>query len=209
MACLGTNRDHSIVFEIASKHCRSIWSRLWFFQWSCMDVSVGLWRKLSMEKWMLLNCGVGEDSWESLNCKEIQPVHPKGDQSWVFIGQTDAKTETPILWPPHAKWKSPWCWDGLAAGGEGDDWGWNGWMASLTQWIWVWVNSRSLWWTGRPGVLRFMESQKVGHDWETELNCILDSFVDHDGYSISSKGFLSTVVCIMIISLKFTHSSPF
>ena len=209
MACLGTNRDHSIVFEIASKHCRSIWSRLWFFQWSCMDVSVGLWRKLSMEKWMLLNCGVGEDYWESLNCKEIQPVHPKGDQSWVFIGQTDAKTETPILWPPHAKWKSPWCWDGLAAGGEGDDWGWNGWMASLTQWTWVWVNSGSLWWTGRPGVLRFMESQKVGHDWETELNCILDSFVDHNGYSISSKGFLSTVVCIMIISLKFTHSSPF
>ena len=69
----------------------------------CMDVRVGLWRKLSSEKLMLLNCGVGEDPWESLDCKEIQPVHPKGDQSWVFIGKTDAEAETPVLWPPHAK----------------------------------------------------------------------------------------------------------
>ena len=59
-----------------------------------MDVRVGLWRKLSTEKWMLLNYGVGEDSWESLDCKEIQPVHPKGDQSWVFFGRTDAEAET-------------------------------------------------------------------------------------------------------------------
>ena len=59
---------------------------------------------------------------------------------------------------------------GLGARGEGDDRGWNGWMASLTQWTWVWVNSGSWWWTGRPGVLRFMGSQRVGHDWETELN---------------------------------------
>ena len=73
------------------------------FQWSCMDVRVGLWRKLSAEELMLLNCGVGEDSWESLDCKEMQPVHPKGDQSWVFLGRTDAKAETLILWPPHAK----------------------------------------------------------------------------------------------------------
>ena len=62
-----------------------------------MDVRVGLWRKLSTEELMLLNCGVGEDSWESLDCKEIQPVHPKEYQSWVFIGGTDAEAETPIL----------------------------------------------------------------------------------------------------------------
>ena len=69
-----------------------------------MDVRVGLWRKLSAEELMLLNCGVGEDSWESpLDYKEIQPVHPKGDQSWVFTGRTDAEAETPLLWPPHAK----------------------------------------------------------------------------------------------------------
>ena len=108
-----------------------------------------------------------------LNCKEIQPVHSEGDQPWDFFGGNDAKAETPVLWPPHAK---SWligkdsCWEGLGAGGEGDDRGWDGWMASLTRWTWVWVNSRSWWWTGRPGVLQFMGSQRVGHDWATELN---------------------------------------
>ena len=68
--------------------------------WDWMDVRAGLWRKLSAEELMLLNCGVGEDSWES---KDIQPVHSKGDQPWVFFGRTDAKAETPVLWPPHAK----------------------------------------------------------------------------------------------------------
>ena len=67
-------------------------------------------------------------------------------------------------------WKILWCWEGLGAGGEGGDRGWDGWMASLTQWTWVWVNSGSWWWTGRPGVLWFMGSQRVGHDWATELN---------------------------------------
>ena len=81
-----------------------------------------------------------------LDFKEIQPVHPKENQSWVFIGRTDAEAETPILWPPHAElthWKRPWCWEGLGAGGEGDDRGWDGWMASPTRWAWVWVNSGS------------------------------------------------------------------
>ena len=68
-----------------------------------MDVIVGLQRKLSTEELMLLNCGVGEDSWEVLDCKESQPVHPKGDQSWLFIGRTDGEAETPILWPPDVK----------------------------------------------------------------------------------------------------------
>ena len=77
----------------------SIWSRLWFFQWSCMDVRVGLWGNPSAEKLMLLNYSVGEDSWESLGLQGDQPVHPKEDQSWVFIGKTDAEAETPILWP--------------------------------------------------------------------------------------------------------------
>ena len=67
-------------------------------------------------------------------------------------------------------WKRLWCWEGLGAGGEGDDRGWDGWMASPTRWMWVWVNSRSSWWTGRPGVLRFIGSQRVGHTWVTELN---------------------------------------
>ena len=73
----------------------------------CMVCSLlnlfGLWRKLSTKKLMLLNCGVGEDSWQSLDCKEIQPVHPKGDHSWVFIERTNAQAETPIFWLPHTK----------------------------------------------------------------------------------------------------------
>ena len=67
-------------------------------------------------------------------------------------------------------WKKLWCWEGLGAGGEGDDRGWDGWMASLTRWTWVWVNSGSWWWTGRSGMLWFMGSQRVGHDWAIEMN---------------------------------------
>ena len=115
-----------------------------------------------------------------LGFKEIQPVHPKGDQSWVFIGRTDAEAETPILWQwvpgmintscdELTHWRRPWYWEGLEAGGGGDIRGWDGWMASPTQY-WVWINSRSWWWTGRPDVLRFMGSQRVRHNWATELN---------------------------------------
>ena len=68
-----------------------------------------------------------------------------------------------------AHWKRPWCWERLKAGGEGDDRGWAGWMASPTQWTWVWASSGSWWWTGRPGMLQSMRSQRVGQDWATEL----------------------------------------
>ena len=84
-----------------------------------------------------------------------------------FLWRDDAEAETPVLWPPHVKsWLigKDWCWEGLGAGGEGDDRGWDCWMASLTRWTWVWVNSGSWWWTGRPGVLRFMGSPRVGHN---------------------------------------------
>ena len=102
-----------------------------------------------------------------LDCKEIQPVHPKGDQSWMFFGRNDAKAETNTLatWCEElTHWKRLWCWEGLGARGEGDDRGWDGWMASTIRWTWVWVNSGSWWWTGRPGVLQFMGSQRVRHD---------------------------------------------
>ena len=111
-----------------------------------------------------------------LDCKEIQPVHSEGDQPWDFFGSNDAKAETPILWPPHVKsWligKDCDAGKDWGAGGEGDNRGWGGWMASPTQWTWVWVDSGSWWWTGRPGVLRFMGSQRVGQDLATELNWI-------------------------------------
>ena len=74
------------------------------------------------------------------------------------------------------RWKRLWCWEGLGAGGEGDDRGWDVWMASLTRWMWVWVKSGSWWWTGRPGVLPFMGLQRVGHDWVTELKTMRWSF---------------------------------
>ena len=138
-----------------------------------MYVRVGLWRKLSAEELMIWTVVLEKTLESPLNCKEIQPVHPKADQSWVFFGRTDAKAETPVFRTSCEElthWKRLWCWKGLGAGGEGDDRGWDGWMASPTRWTWVWVNSGSWWWTGRPGVLWFMGSQRVRHDWEIELN---------------------------------------
>ena len=82
--------------------------------------------------------------------------------------------------------KRPWCWERLMAGGEGDDRGWGVWMASPTQWRWVWVGSWSWWWTGRPGMLRFMGSQRVRHDWATELRTgQLDGITDSKDMSLS------------------------
>ena len=108
-----------------------------------------------------------------LDCKDIQPVRPKGDQSWVFTGRTDTESETPSTLATSCEelthWKRPWCWKGLAAGGGGDGRGWDGWMASPTRRTWVWVISGSWWWTGRPCVLQFMGSKRVRHNWATEL----------------------------------------
>ena len=122
---------------------------------------------------MFLNCGVGEDSWESHGL-EGDPTSPsKGDQSWVFIGRTEVEAETPILWPPDAKswliWKDP---------DAGKDWGQEEKGTTEDEMVrWITdlmdmglVDSGSWWWTGRPGMLWFMGSQRVGHDWVTELN---------------------------------------
>ena len=136
-----------------------------------------MWQLDYKESWVLKNwfswTVVLAKTLESLlDCEEIQPVNPKGDQSWVFVGRTDVEAETPILCPPDAKsWLigKDTCWERLRAG-EGDGRRWNGWMASPTRWTWVWVNSGSWWWTGRPGVLQSMGWQRVGHDWVTKLN---------------------------------------
>ena len=121
---------------------------------------------------MFSKCGTGEALESPLDSKDIKPVNPIGNQPWIFIGRTDAKA--PILWPPHVKsqpthWKRPWCWERLRAGGEGSNRGWDGWMVSLIQWTWVWVNPGNWWWTGRPGMLQSMGLQSVRHDWVTEL----------------------------------------
>ena len=184
------------------------------------------------------------------DCKEIQPVYPKGDQSWVFIGRTDVAPETPVLWPLDVKswliwkdppgegngsalqcfclenpmsrrawrtavhgvainrtwlsdwtdwcwswssntlatwseklthWKRPWCWERLKAGREVDDWGWGSWIASLTQWTWGWASSKSWWWTGKPSMLQSTGSQRVGHNWVTELNWT-DKWLMYENY---------------------------
>ena len=106
-----------------------------------------------------------------LDSKEIQ-VHSKGvlgvhwkDWCWSWNSNTLA-----TWWEELTHLKRPWSWERLRTGGEGDDRGWDGWMALPIWWIRVWVDSRSWWWTGRPDVLRFMGSHSVGHDWETELN---------------------------------------
>ena len=152
--------------------CTSLMLR--FFLWSCMDVRVGLWRRLSAKELMLLNCGVGEDFWGSLGLQG-DPTSPFWRRSalgflwkeWC-LSWNSSTLATSCEELTH--WKRLWCWKGLGAGGEGADRGWDGWMASLTQWTWVWVNSGSWWWTGRPGELRFMGSKRVGHNWATELN---------------------------------------
>ena len=138
---------------------------------------VWMWQLDHKEGWALKNwcfwTVLLEETLESpLNCKDIQPVHPKWDQSWIFIGRTDAETEAPILWLPDMKnwliWKDLDIRKRLKAVGEVNDRGWDGWMASLTQLTWVWASSRRRWRTGKPGVLQSMGLQRVGHGWATE-----------------------------------------
>ena len=144
-----------------------------------MDVRVGLCEECWPPKNWCFWAVVLEKTLESpLDCKEIQPVHSEGDQPWDFFGRNYAKAEAPVLWPPHVKiWligKFSDAGRDWEAGEEGDDCEWDGWMASLPQWTWIWVTSGSWWWTGRPAVLWFMGLQRVGHDWVTELNwCLL------------------------------------
>ena len=166
-----TEEDRQILYQLHHMG-RPCWC-LCMYLWSCMDVRVGLWRGLSTEELMPLNCGVGEDSWESLGLQG-DPTSPFWRRStlgflwkewcWSWNSSSLATSCEELT-----HWKRLWCWEGLAAGGEGDDGGWDGWMASLTRWTWVWVNSGSWWWTGRPGMLRFMGSQRVGHDWAADL----------------------------------------
>ena len=156
---------------------RSVYSKLWFF-----SSHVWMWELDCKESWVPKNwcfwTMVLKKILESpLDCKEIQPVHPKKklvlnihweDWCWSWnsnILATWCKELTHL--------KRPWCWERLMVGGEGEDRGWDCWMASPTQWTWVWVNSGSWRWTGRPDVVQSMGLQRVGHDWAIELNWIV------------------------------------
>ena len=126
----------------------------------------------ALKNWCFWTVVLKETLESPLELKEIKPVNPKGNQSWIIIQRTDAKAEAPILWPPDVKnWligKDP---------DAGKDWrqeekgttGWDGWMAPLTRWTWAWASSGSWWWTGKPGVLQSTGSQRVRHNWATEL----------------------------------------
>ena len=107
------------------------------------------------------------------------------DQSWVFIGRSDVEGETHntlATWCEElTHWKRPWCWERLTAGGEVDDRGWDGWMASPTQWTWVWMDSGSWWWTWRPGMLQLMGSQES--NMTEQLNWLYDLLMSIDFFN--------------------------
>ena len=115
-----------------------------------------------------------------LGSRDIQPVNPKGNYSFSELKEIHWKNlcwswNSNILptWLELTHWKRPWSWARLKAEGEGYDRGWDGWMTSPTQWTWLWASSRSLWRTRKPDMLQSMGSQRVGHDWEIELNWII------------------------------------
>ena len=127
--------------------------------------NVWMWELDNKKGWVLkswcLHTVVLQKTLESpLDSKEIKPGNPKGNQSWIFIGRTDAEAD--ILWwraklckePIH--WQTPWYWERLKAQGKGDERGWDGWMASPTQWMWVWTNCWRWLKTGKPGMLQSM-----------------------------------------------------
>ena len=166
---------------------------LWFFQWSCMDVRVGLCRKLSTEELMLLNCGVGEDSWESLGLQgdptsSILKISPGCSLEGMML-------KLKLQYFGHLMWRVDSLEKTLMLGGirgrrRRDDRGWDGWMASPTRWMWVWVNSRSWWWTERSGVLQFIGSQSRTRlsDW-TKLNWIFRWFKFGRNYELQHAVF--------------------
>ena len=133
----------------------------------------------------------------SWNVKSVLNIHWK-DWCWSWHSNTLA-----IWCEVLTHWKRPWCWEGLKAGGEGDDREWDGWMASLTHWMWVWVNSGNWWWTGRPGVLQSVGSQRVGHDWGTEWSWNLGQ------RSQGQACFLGNHLCYLrLVARPFTFHFP-
>ena len=145
--------DKALVFPIVVFGCESFHKESWALKtWSFWTV-------------------VLEKTLESpLDCK-IKPVNPERNIHWNDWCWSWSSSTLATYCEELTHWKRPWCWKGLKTGGEGDNRGRDGWMASPTQWTWIWASSGSWWWTGKPGVLRSMGLQRVGNDLGTKLNC--------------------------------------
>ena len=144
----------AMVFPVVMYGCER-WTLKKAEWWRINVFELWSWRRLLRVPW------TARRSNQSI-LKEINPnIHWK-DWCWSWSSNTLATSCEELT-----SWKRPWCWEGLGAGGEGDDRGWDGWMASLIQWTWVWTSSRRWWRAGKPG-MQCMESQRVGHDWATE-----------------------------------------
>ena len=145
----------AMVFPVVMYGCES-WTIKKAEPWRIDAFELWCWRRLLRVPWIARRLN-------QLTLKDISPDINWKDSCWSF--------NTLATWCKElTHWKRPWCWERLKAGGEGDDRGWDGWMASPTRWTWVWVSSGSWWWTGKPGVLQSMGLQRVRHDGATELN---------------------------------------
>ena len=147
----------AMVFPVVMYGCKS-WTVKTSEHWRIDAFELWCWRRLLRVPW------TARRSNQSI-LKEISP-----GCSLVGLMQSWNSNTLATSCEELTHWKRPWCWEGLGAGGEGDNRGWDGWNASPTRWTWVWASSGRWWWTGRPSVLRFMGSQRVRHNWATELN---------------------------------------
>ena len=157
-----------MVFPVVMYGCE-IWAIMKAEHWRIYTFELWGWRRLLRD---------------SLEQQRDPTNNPKGNQSWIFIGRTDAKAGTPILGPPDAMnwliWKDPDAGKDSRQEEKGTT-RWDGWMASLTRWTWVWASSWSWWWTGRPGVLQSMGLRRVRYNWATELTDTFVSLFSLDG----------------------------
>ena len=148
----------AMVFPVVTCGCES-WTIKKAEHWRTDAFKLWRWRRLNLEN--------------PSDCMEIKPVNPKGHHPWIFTGRTDAEAEASILWSPDVKSQLTGKYPDAGKDQRPKkrvDRGWDGCMASLTQRTWVWASSGSWWWTGNPGMLQSMGSQRVRHDWVTELN---------------------------------------
>ena len=163
-----------------------------------MDVRVGLWRRLNTEE-LMLSIVVLEKTlrvpWTARRSKQsvLKEISPEYSLKGLML-KLKLQYFGHLIGRTYSLGK-PWGWERLKAGGEGDHRGWDGWMVSPTRWTWVWASSRSWWWTGKPGMLQTTGSQRIGHDWATELNWCL--FLTE-----SSMGLVKYLVLILILMVK-------